>query len=248
MAFDWTTFALEIVNFLVLVWILSRFLYQPVRRAIAERQAGIERTLAGAKAAQAGAQALKGQYENRVADWEKEKAEARARLAAEIDAERGRAMDALRASLEQEGERIRALERRGALELRQQMEEAARLQGAQFVARLLARIANPGLQESIREALVEDLQHLPERQVESLHAARQAGDRIAIASAYPLDEEQRTNLVQALGRATGLPVQCEFAQDPELIAGFRISIGPWVLRSNLRDELKFFAEARHAGR
>ena len=30
MAFDWTTFGLEIINFLALLWILKRFLYRPV--------------------------------------------------------------------------------------------------------------------------------------------------------------------------------------------------------------------------
>ena len=30
MELDWTTFVLEIVNFLVLVWILQRYLYRPV--------------------------------------------------------------------------------------------------------------------------------------------------------------------------------------------------------------------------
>ena len=39
MELDWTTFILEIINFLVLVWILHRFLYQPVMNVIAQRRA-----------------------------------------------------------------------------------------------------------------------------------------------------------------------------------------------------------------
>ena len=37
MELNWTTFALEAVNFMVLVWILKRFLYKPVLAAIAQR-------------------------------------------------------------------------------------------------------------------------------------------------------------------------------------------------------------------
>ena len=48
MQFDWTTFALEIVNFLVLVWILRRFLYRPVTDVIARRAAEVEHRLTGA--------------------------------------------------------------------------------------------------------------------------------------------------------------------------------------------------------
>ena len=39
MQFDWTTFVLEVLNFLVLLWILKRFLYQPVLDVLDARQA-----------------------------------------------------------------------------------------------------------------------------------------------------------------------------------------------------------------
>ena len=52
MELSWSTFALEIVNFLVLVWILKHFLYKPVMDVIARRRADIESTLADAKTAQ----------------------------------------------------------------------------------------------------------------------------------------------------------------------------------------------------
>lgn len=249
MEFDWTTFALEIINFLVLVWILQRFLYKPVTSAIAERKASIEKTLTDAQAVQAEAEALKRQYENRMADWEHEKAQARVQLLQEMDAERTRLMTALHASLEQEREKLRALEQRRAAEIRHRLEESALAEGARFVARLLSRIASPEVEERIRELLLEDLPRLADRELQSLRAACQGGDaKMNITSGYPLAEGQRKTLAQALSRVTGQPVACEFGQDPELMAGFRIGIGPWVLRSNLRDELKFFAETDHASR
>ena len=39
MELNWTTFSLEIINFLALLWILKRFLYQPVRATLAQRRA-----------------------------------------------------------------------------------------------------------------------------------------------------------------------------------------------------------------
>lgn len=59
MELNWTTFTLEIINFLALLWILKRFLYQPVRATLAQRRAGVERTLMQASAAQAEALALR---------------------------------------------------------------------------------------------------------------------------------------------------------------------------------------------
>ena len=47
MELNWTTLILEIVNFLILVWILKHFLYRPVLRVIEERRAGIAAALRG---------------------------------------------------------------------------------------------------------------------------------------------------------------------------------------------------------
>ena len=38
MQFDWTTFILEMLNFLVLVWILQRLIYRPVLAMLDARQ------------------------------------------------------------------------------------------------------------------------------------------------------------------------------------------------------------------
>ena len=84
MELNWTTFALEIINFLALLWILKRFLYRPVMQTLAERRAGIERTLSEARASEAQAAAMQQQFAGRLADWEQEKAAARQGFAAEL--------------------------------------------------------------------------------------------------------------------------------------------------------------------
>jgi F-type H+-transporting ATPase subunit b len=248
MQFDWTTFALEIVNFLVLVWILQRFLYKPVTGAIAARKAAIDKTLADAQAVEGQATSLKRQYESRMAEWEHEKAQARVRLQEELDAERARLMDTLRASLDQERQKARVLEQRRAVETRHRLEEAALAEGGRFVARLLARIAGAELEERIRGLLLEDLARLADADLRKLRAAcQEAGGKITIASAWPLAAAQRQGLVQTLSDLAGRPLDCTFVQDTELMAGLRIAIGPWMLRCNLRDELKFFTGAANAG-
>ena len=45
MRFDWWTLALQFVNVVVLIWLLSRFLFRPVADIIAARQAAITRSL-----------------------------------------------------------------------------------------------------------------------------------------------------------------------------------------------------------
>jgi len=48
---DWLTVAAQIVNFLVLIWLLQRFLYKPITNAMRRREERIEDRLAEAKEA-----------------------------------------------------------------------------------------------------------------------------------------------------------------------------------------------------
>src|SRR5579875_928543 len=104
MGFSWSTFLIQILNFIVLVWILTRFLYQPVTRAIAARQKTIREELQQADEAKTQSAALSRQYESRLADWEQEKAQLKAAFDKEMSDEREKRETELRASLQRERE------------------------------------------------------------------------------------------------------------------------------------------------
>ncbi len=53
MPIDWFTVAAQVINFLILVWLLKRFLYKPILAAIDEREKGIAAQLASAEAKKA---------------------------------------------------------------------------------------------------------------------------------------------------------------------------------------------------
>ena len=125
MELDWTTFALEILNFLVLVWVLKRLLYRPVLKVIADRKAEIQNRLSDAERLREEAQSLREQYENRQAEWNREKDTVRNRMVEEVNAERGRRLTALQASLEEEREKARAVNERRLADLTRQAEHAA---------------------------------------------------------------------------------------------------------------------------
>jgi F-type H+-transporting ATPase subunit b len=244
---SWPTFALELVNFLVLVWILKRFLYKPVLQAIARRKAVIDQTLADAKSRQAEAQTLEQQYQNRLADWESEKEQLRAGVVEEISAQRTQMMAALENSLKQEREKARVLEQRRLTELETNAEETGIARGVQFTSRLLTRIGCPELEARLVTLALEDLPLLFDEQIKALRSvSQQAGLQVNVTSAFPLSSPQRDEVTQRLKDVTQDNIVLEFNEDSRLLAGLRISIGPWVLRANIEDELEFFSHAvRH---
>ncbi len=248
MQIDWTTFVLQIVNFLVLLWILTRFFYRPVLDVLARRQAGIERTLTQAHETEARAASLQIQFEGRLAQWEAEKAAARARLEAELTAERLRQMQLLERALAQERERVAAQEAHRREEMLHELEARAVEQARRFATRLLSRLADPRLEARLVEVFVEELAGLPEEPLAGLRAAVQAPQAQAVVtSAYPLDEDQRSRVRDALAARLGQALPIEFGQDERLLAGLRVSVGPWQLGLSLADELAAFAAAANHG-
>jgi len=240
---DWTTFVLEIINFLVLVWILKRFLYRPVLRVIEERRARIESELTEAKQAQDEAEKQRSQYENRLAEWQHDRQKAREELERELQQQRSRALEELEKSLGHEREKASVIDQRHEREVEEGRQRAALELGARFAARLLKDLSGPELEGRILELVSAQLGQLPEQQKTALRRAMVNGRAgIRVVSAHPLGDEQRAKLQQALKRLLGSAADCAFAEEPALIAGLRLSLGDWSLNANLADELKGFTE------
>jgi F-type H+-transporting ATPase subunit b len=243
MEIDWTTFALEIINVLVLVWILKRFLYRPVLDTLALRRAGVERTLAEAREIEARAKALQEQYESRLADWEEEKAGARGQLDAELTLERSRQMQVLGEALAAERKRNAAVDAHRRQEIERAHEISAMAQAQRFTAALLTRLASPAIEGRLVDLLLEDWAGLPESQLAVLRSAAAAeGAGVVVTSAFALAPEQQRRISAAISARLRQPA-LGFREDPKLLSGLRLSLGPWHLSLNFADELAGFAAA-----
>ena len=243
MELNWSTFALEILNFLVLIWILKRFLYQPVLDVIARRRADIERSLAEARALHEEAEELEARYQARLAEWDQERRQAREQLGHEIEAERADRLAALQTELAQEKEKAAVAEARRQADARRKMEETALVQAARFASRLLAGLASEQMEERLLERVVEELSQLPEERVAALRNSWGRPDASAVvASAFPLADSQRDKLREALAALAGEPLAVRFEQDESLMAGIQVTLGAWILAANLRDELRGLTE------
>lgn len=86
----------------MLIWILKRFLFKPVKAVVSQRQADIDKQLLESQRLNDESAALKDEYENRLVNWEHQCQQAREALRREIDAERASQLDLLKQSLEQE--------------------------------------------------------------------------------------------------------------------------------------------------
>lgn len=249
MELNWSTFLLEIINFIVLLWILQRFLYRPVLAVIARRRDAIAGQLAEAKATREQAEAMQAQYEGRLAEWETERAGARDALKLELDELRASRLADLQAELGREREKVEVAGERQRAERQRAIEHEALQNAAAFASRLLVQACGPELEDRLVGLVLEELPRVPQERLQALR--QQWGERparIEVRSAYELPGERRRALEQGLQGLTGLDLPVQFGRDADLLAGLEIEIGAWVLAGNVRDELKGFAEFAHAPR
>jgi F-type H+-transporting ATPase subunit b len=242
---NWSTFILEILNFLVLVWLLKHFFYKPVQEVIARRKQTIEEQLQAAKNIQHEAELLRNKYENRLAGWQDERGKARKELEHEIDQQRQKMIADLQLELAAERKKNEILATRQATEQQRQREARALKLGARFASKVLRGLASPELQIKIIELLMTEMQDLPSVQKEALLTANgsSTGMSVKVLSAYPLERLQQQLLQQHLEGLLTLTnnLSYEYECDQELIAGVRITVGPWVIHANLYDELQIFS-------
>ncbi len=232
MHINWWTLALQTINVLVLVWLLSRFLYTPVLAAIAARQAAADKLLADAEAARVAATAqeatLKARTDAFAADAERRRAE----VQAGADADRARLLDQAKqevADLHKEAESAAGEERKKAqatLEV-----DAATLAG-QMAAKLLDRLPGDITTEAMFRALVDRLATLLKEERDRL-----ATGSLQVITPGTLSDQDRARFGFALAAALPGLTAPVFAVDPELIAGFELRTPQMVLRNSWRADL-----------
>lgn len=253
MLIDGFTVGAQIVNVLVLIWLLRRFLYGPITRAMAARQQHIDDTLAAAATQREQAAAEHAAVQSRAAALAAEHEQARRALHHELDEQRRAAIEQTRAEVEALRERWRASvadERDGfLLDLRQRT--AAALVDA--VRAVLRDLADEELEARVVARFVRQLDDLDDTARATLAAAAQTDTaHVQLRSAAPLPDVLRAELDAAMRGALGAPIHLDAVVDERLIGGIELRAGGFALAwsidaalADLQDELD--AALNHGG-
>ena len=73
MLINWFTVVAQIINFLILIWLLKRFLYKPVLKAIHDREKKIAAQLQDAEAKKTEAQKQRDEFRNKNTEFDQQR-------------------------------------------------------------------------------------------------------------------------------------------------------------------------------
>ena len=245
MELDFTTFVLEIVNFLVLLWLLTRFLYRPVKSALAARVQAAE--------------SLRNELQNRsaaldarVAELDAQRQELAARreaaqqeLASDMAAQRQKQLNELGRELDAERIKSRARLDQEQTRAHQQEERELRRRAASFVAQYLRRLAAPAVEAAVVELF---LAELSEQSQDARFALRdgwtqrhEVAPTIDVTTAYTPPADLRERVEQQIGALMGQAARTQWRIDPALLAGICVHLPGYSLEASLRRGVDAFA-------
>jgi F-type H+-transporting ATPase subunit b len=151
------TLLIQVVNFLILIALLSKFLFKPLTRFLAERAEGIEKSLIEARLAREAAAKAQEEYRNQILATQREAALLREQAQREVEAERQRLLKESREEAQRlvaEGKaQIEAETRRAKASLRQEVIGLSLL----VAERILGRAMTAGDQARLAEQYLRDL-------------------------------------------------------------------------------------------
>jgi F-type H+-transporting ATPase subunit b len=250
---DWFTVCAQALNFLILVWLLERYLYKPVLAAIDAREKKVAAKIKDAEAQETKAQTAGEEFRKRNEAFDRERDGLMHKAADEGAAERQRLIESAR----QDSQLLRvkltqslAAER---AELGRQLSLRTQAEVFALTRKALSELAGASLEDRMIGVVIERLRALPEQQKLALAGSSVAagpaepapqvvpGRVVLVRSALDPSPAQRTRLEAAIHElSANLVVRFETA--PEFVCGLELSVAGVKLAWSVADYLSTLAQ------
>ena len=238
MLINWFTVIAQAINFLILVWLLKRFLYKPILHAIDEREKGIATQLAQAEAKKAEAQKDRDDFRHKNEVFDQERAALLKKATAEANAQRQQLLDEAR----KDADVLRA-KRQDALRTEERNLNKAIILWTQkqvfaVTRKTLADLAATSLEERMGDVFVNRVRALTGTAKDQLATAFTTSNHtVSVHSAFDLPPAQRTAIESAVKETFAPDALVQFETAPELVSGIELSTGGHKIAWSIADYL-----------
>jgi F-type H+-transporting ATPase subunit b len=220
MLIDWFTVVAQLLNFLVLIWLMKRFLYQPILNALDAREHRISTELSDADNKKQQAQAEQDEFLRKNQEFEQQRAELLKVAIEEANAEKQRLLNEARL----EGESLR-LKQQEMLKTEQQSLIASISRRTQtevlaVVRQALTDLAGVSLENHLVAVFLEKLQQLKDNEKQPiLLAAQNPATPLSVRTAFELSPSQQVEMTAAVQKIFSVEMQLQFSLAPHLVSG-----------------------------
>ena len=232
MLIDWFTVGAQAVNFLILVWLLKRFLYKPVLAAMDAREKKIAVQIAAAAALETKAQAERADLQQRSDALNREREGLLHKATEEANAERQRLIESARQESQQLHSKLTQALAQERAELGHQLSVRTQAEVFAVARKTLADLAGASLEDRMIEVFIAHLRELPQEQKLTL-----AGGTALVRSAFVLPAAGRASIEAAVHECLGATVTTRFETSPEFVCGVELTMGGVKIAWSVADYL-----------
>ena len=238
MLIDWFTIGAQALNFIVLVWLLKRYLYKPILDAIDAREQRIATELADAAAKEAEAQKECDEFQHKNQVFDQQRAGLLSKATDEAKAERQRLLDEARQAADALSAKRHEALRSDAQSLNQAISRRAQQEVFAIARKALTDLATTSLEERLAEVFIRRVREMNGKAKEGLaEALKTASGPAVVRSAFDLPAEQRAAIQNALNETFSGEIRVRFETAPDLISGIELTTNGQKVAWSLADYL-----------
>ncbi len=245
MLINWFTVVAQIINFLILVLLLRRFLYGPIIRIMDEREEDISRRIEEAEEKEKKAEKEEAAYRDLKYELEQKREEMVARAEEEAQEWRKELRQKARTEIDSLQEQWKeALERERETFL-QDFKIRAGEEIHQVLRRILKELSGRDLEEQMIGIFLEKLAELPEQEKKKITSAMQRAEEnkgIQVSTARMLPEKLQKEVEEEIKKMIGNSVGINFREDQDLICGIELRSLGYKVAWNIDDFLETLVE------
>ncbi|MDX9828196.1 MAG: F0F1 ATP synthase subunit delta [Spirochaetia bacterium] len=239
MSVDWFTVIAQILNFVVLVLLLKKFLYKPVLTAIAAREKLIADEIADAKEKMAQADKERNEFQLKNDEFDKTKSALLENAKKEADAERVRLIEEAQKSSDEMKANYRAGLEADAKNLNLEITGRAQQEVFAISRKVLADLSTISLEASLFDLFLQRLRALEEPAKKIFFKAfTTASEPVLVRSAFDLTVKQQEAIQKALNETFEDEIKVTFKVETELLGGIELASNGQKLAWNIADYLK----------
>ncbi|MBN1363734.1 MAG: F0F1 ATP synthase subunit delta [Syntrophaceae bacterium] len=244
MHIDWFVLFCQIFNFLLLAYLLKRFLYGRIIKAMDDREAKIAARFAEAEDMKAKATEATELYvkRNQILNETKEQMLNEAATAAET--KRKELMEKVREEVDQMKMRWQDMLIREQDAFFHDLRRRAAKQLYDVARKALSDLADADLEERIVDEFIRRLKTMDEgKSIQMRNAVRGGGNKVTIQSAFDLSEQKKAQIEDVLKEQINKSFTLQYMKQPDIVSGIELRVNGHKIAWSLNEYLETLVES-----
>jgi F-type H+-transporting ATPase subunit b len=224
MLIDWFTVGAQALNFLILIWLMKRFLYKPILNAIDGREKRIAKELADADAKKAEAKKERDEFQHKNEEFNQQRAALLTKATDEANAERKRLVDEAHKAADDLSRKREETLRNDVKNLNQAITRRTQAEVFSIARKALTDLATTSLEERMGEVFTRRVREMDAQAKSGLgQALKTASEPALVRSAFDLPPDQRAAIQNAINETFSADIHLRFETAPDLVSGIELT-------------------------